>query len=94
MNACLRPPYALPRAPSFGLMPNLAVRPSPYAIPIRSRVRAPHPFERRRPALLVVGKAASSPYPAPPRLASRLTLDALGRCVAPISATDVRYEHP
>jgi hypothetical protein len=41
-----------------------------------------------------LGRAASPPYPAPPRLASRLTLAALGRCVAPISATDKRYEHP
>lgn len=94
MNAYLRPPYVLPRTPSFGLMPNLAVWPSPCAIPVRSHARAPHPFERRRPALLVFGRAASPPYPAPPRLASRLTLAALGRCVSPTSATDIRYEHP
>ena len=52
-TACLRPSYALPRAPSFGLMLNLAAEPSSYAITVRSRARAPHRFEPRAPALLV-----------------------------------------
>lgn len=94
MHACLRHPYILPRAPSFGLMPNLAVRPSPCVIPVRSHARAPHPFRAPPACSPGLGRAASPPYPARPRLASRLTLAALGRCVAPISATDVRYEHP
>jgi hypothetical protein len=51
--ACLRPLYTAPRTPSVGLMSNLAMGPSSYAIIVRSRARAPHPFERREPALLV-----------------------------------------
>lgn len=53
MAACLRPPYTAPRTPSIGLMSPLAIGPSSYAIIVRSRARAPHPFERREPALLV-----------------------------------------
>jgi len=33
--ACLRPPYTLPRTPSFGLMPSLAAQPSLFAITVR-----------------------------------------------------------
>ena len=65
--ACLRPPHTAPRTPSIGLMPNLAIGPSSYAIIVRSRARAPHPFERREPALLV--------WEEPPR---RPTLHILG----------------
>jgi hypothetical protein len=91
--ACLRLPYTVPRTPSIGLMPNLAIGPSSYAITVRSRARAPHPFEQREPALPCRERAAAPPYPAPPWLASRLTLIALERCFSPISATDPRYEH-
>jgi len=34
--ACLRPPYTLPRTPSFGLMLSLAAEPSSFAITVRN----------------------------------------------------------
>jgi hypothetical protein len=36
MAACLRPPYTLPRTPSFGLMLSLAAEPSSLAITVRN----------------------------------------------------------
>jgi len=91
--ACLRPPYTLPRTPSIGLMLNLAIEPSSYAIIVRSRARAPHPFERCEPALLV----REEPPPRPtlrllgsPRGSPRRHLeDASHRSLQPT----FRYEH-
>jgi hypothetical protein len=56
---------------------------------VRVRARAQHPFEHREPALLVRGRAAAPPYPAPSWLASRLTSKTPGRCFSPTSATDI-----
>jgi len=53
ITACLRPLQTLPRTPSFGLMSTLAAGLGSSAIPVRSRVRTPHPFEQREPAFLV-----------------------------------------
>lgn len=89
MAACLRPPHIASRTPSIGLMQNLAASPTSFALLVQSRARAPHPFTRREPALLVHERAAASPYPAPSWIASRLTSTAPGRCFSPISATDI-----
>jgi len=92
--ACLRPPYTLPRTPSFGLMLSLAAEPSSFAITVRNVRRAPHPYRATHACSPCPERAAAPPCPAPPWLASRLTLNSPGRCVSPTSATDVRNEHP
>jgi len=91
--ACLRPLHRLPRTPSFGLMPRLAAQPSLYA---KLFVNAHSPSTLSDDARLspLSGRTAAPPYPAPPRIASRLTLTAPGRCLSPTFATDIRYEHP
>jgi hypothetical protein len=52
------------------------------------------PFRATRACLPCPGRAAAPPYPAPPWLASRLTLTAQGRCFSPISATDIPIRAP
>ena len=94
VTACLRLPHGAPRTPSFGLMSNLAARPSSHAETVRNRARAQHPSQSARACLPCPGRAAAPSYSAPPWLASRLTSTAQKRCLSPTSATDVRYEHP
>jgi len=52
------------------------------------------PFRATHRCLPCSGRPAVPPYPAPPWFTLRLTSTTRGRCFSPISATDLRYEHP
>jgi hypothetical protein len=72
--ACLRPLYTLPRTPSIGLMPNLAIEPSSFAIHCSCTRPSSAPFRAPRacPPCPRKSRRAALPCPFLDRLAAHL----------------------